>query len=150
MISESDSSFRSLNTTVHQLAKLFENGSSRKLLSVKVFKVGDYSLIIHKSAYHLFSVLISKRGFSSLQTRKTVGEFLSGNHRFLILVIRFVTPHSCAYLLHRSSYFHVTKVLSIKQKHFLQLTIGLFHCCPLGPIMPEIINASATKLQILV
>ena len=34
-------------------------------------KVGDNSLIIHKSAYHLFSVLISKRGFSSLQTRKT-------------------------------------------------------------------------------
>ena len=26
-------------------------------------KVGDYSLKIHKSAYHLFSVFISKLGF---------------------------------------------------------------------------------------
>ena len=46
-------------------------------------KVGDYSLKIRKSAYHLFSVFISKRGFSSLQTRKSFGEILSGNHRFL-------------------------------------------------------------------
>ena len=30
-----------------------------------VFKVGDNSLIIHKSPYHLFSVLISKRSFSA-------------------------------------------------------------------------------------
>ena len=68
------------------------------------FKVGDSSLIIHKSAYHLFSLLISKRGFSSLQTRKTFGKILSGNYRFLIPVIR-VTPHSCAYPLHRASHF---------------------------------------------
>ena len=47
------------------------------------FKIGDYSLKIHKSAYHLFSVFISKRGFSSLQTRKSFCEILSGNHRFL-------------------------------------------------------------------
>ena len=46
-------------------------------------KVGDYSLKIHKSAYHLFSVFILKRGFSSLQTRKSFGQILSGNHRFL-------------------------------------------------------------------
>ena len=39
------------------------------------------SLIIHKSAYHLFSVLISKRGFSSMQTRKTFGKILSGNYQ---------------------------------------------------------------------
>ena len=31
-------------------------------------KVGDKSLIIHKSAYHLFSLLVSKRGLSALQT----------------------------------------------------------------------------------
>ena len=49
-------------------------------------KVGDNSLIIHKSAYHLFSVLISKRGFSSLQTRKTFGKIVSGN--YLMPVIR--------------------------------------------------------------
>ena len=48
------------------------------------FKVGDKSLIIHKSAYHLFSLLISKRGFPSLQTRKTFGKIMSGNYRFLI------------------------------------------------------------------
>ena len=58
------------------------------------FKVGDYSLIIHKSAYHLFSVLILKRGFPSLQTRETFGEILSGDHRFLIPVVTVVTPHN--------------------------------------------------------
>ena len=50
--------------------------------------VGDYSSKIHKSAYNLFSVLISKRGFSSLQTRKSFGEILSGNHRLLRPSIR--------------------------------------------------------------
>ena len=70
-------------------------------------KVGDKSLIIHKFAYHLFSLLISKRGFSSLQTRKTFGKILSGNYRFLIPVIR-VTTHNWAYLLHRTSDFCVT------------------------------------------
>ena len=74
-------------------------------------KVGDYSLKIHKSAYHLFSMLISKRGFISLQTRRTFGEILSGNHRFLIPVIRVVTPHNWAYLLHQASHFYATKVL---------------------------------------
>ena len=33
---------------------------------------GDYTLKIHQSGYHLFSVFISKRGFSSLQTKKVV------------------------------------------------------------------------------
>ena len=61
-----------------------------------LFKVRDNSLIIRKSAYHLFSLLISKRDFSSLQTRKTFGKILSGNYRFLIPVIR-VTPHNYAY-----------------------------------------------------
>ena len=82
-------------------------------------KVGDYSLIIHKSAYHLFSVFISKRGFPSLQMRKTYGEILSGNHRFLIPVITVVTPHNWAYLLHQASHFCATKVLSIEYKDFL-------------------------------
>ena len=63
------------------------------------FKVGDKSLIIHKSAYHLFSLLISKRGFPSLQTRKTFGKIMSGNYRFLIPVIR-VMAHNCEFLLH--------------------------------------------------
>ena len=62
-------------------------------------KVGDKSLIIHKSAYHLFSLLISKRGFPSLQTRKTFGKIMSGNYRFLIPVIR-VMAHNCEFLLH--------------------------------------------------
>ena len=70
-------------------------------------KVGDYSLKIHKFAYHLFSVLISKRGLSSLQTRKTFDKILRGNYRFLIPVIR-VTPHNRAYLLHRASHFYAT------------------------------------------
>ena len=61
-------------------------------------KVGDYSLKIHKSAYHLFLVFISKRGFSSLQTRKSFGEILSLNHRFLRPGMRLVTPYNSAYL----------------------------------------------------
>ena len=55
------------------------------------FKVGDYSLKNHKSAGHLFSVFISKQGYSSLQTRKSFCEILSGNHRFLRPSIRLVT-----------------------------------------------------------
>ena len=41
-------------------------------------KVGGYSLKIHKSACHLFLVLISKGGFSFMQTRETFGEISSG------------------------------------------------------------------------
>ena len=52
-------------------------------MTIASIKVRDYSLKIHKSAYHLFSVFISKGGFSSLQTRKSFDETLSGNHRFL-------------------------------------------------------------------
>ena len=70
-------------------------------------KVGDNSLVIHKSAYHLSSVLISKQGFSFLQMRKTFGKILSGNYCFLIPVIR-VTPHNCTFLLHRVSHFYAT------------------------------------------
>ena len=36
------------------------------------------SLIIRKSAYHLFSLLVSKRGLSALQTRKTFGKIRAG------------------------------------------------------------------------
>ena len=46
-------------------------------------KVGDYSLKNRKSAFNLFSVFISKQGFSSLHTRKQFGEICSKNHRFL-------------------------------------------------------------------
>ena len=75
--------------------------------------------MIHKSVYHLFSVLILKRGFRSLQTRKTFGEILRGNHRFLIPVITVMTPHNWAYLLHEASHFYATKVLSMEYKDFL-------------------------------
>ena len=53
-------------------------------------KVGDNSFIIHKSAYHSLSLLISKRGFSSLQTRKTFGKIQRGNCRFLRAVFHWV------------------------------------------------------------
>ena len=61
-------------------------------------KVVDYSFKIHKSGYHLFSVFISKRGFSSLQTKKSFGDILSGNHRFLRPSIRLATPYNSEYL----------------------------------------------------
>ena len=38
---------------------------SHKNGSLTPVEVGDYSLKIHKSAYHLFSAFISKRGFFS-------------------------------------------------------------------------------------
>ena len=41
-------------------------------------KVGDKSLLIHKSAYHLFSLLVSERGLSALQARKTFGKIRAG------------------------------------------------------------------------
>ena len=68
-------------------------------IHINFFKVGDYNLKIHKSAYHLFSVFISKRGFSSLQTRKSFGEILSGNHRFLMPGIRLMMSYNCACLI---------------------------------------------------
>ena len=106
-----------------------------------ILKVVDNSLIIHKSAYHLFSLLISKRGFSSLQTRETFGKILRGNYRFLIPVI-ILTPCNCTYLLHRASHFYATYALS-------KLTIGLFYCCPLGLIRSELINTPAIKREIV-
>ena len=70
----------------------------------KLLQVGDYSFIIHKSAYHLFSVhlhvIYFKTRFFFSANEEIFSEILSGNHRFLILVIRFVTPHSCACLSH--------------------------------------------------
>ena len=110
-------------------------------------KVGEYSLKIHKSAYHLFSVFISKRGFSSLQTRKSFGEILSGNHRFLRPSIRLVTPYNSAYLMTSFTFLH-NKSIVFSLPDCLLLTMGLLYCCPLGPIMSEIINASAFKLRI--
>ena len=84
---------------------------SKSFNQVIKFKVGDYSLIIHKSACHLFSVFISNRGFSSLQTRKSFGEILSGNHRFLRPSIRLVTSYNSAYLI-TSFTFLRKKILS--------------------------------------
>ena len=80
------------------LADLFLYSYENEFLD-KLIKVGDKSLIIHKSAYNLFSLLISKRGFPSLQTRKTFGKIMSGNYRFLIPVIR-VVAQNCEFLLH--------------------------------------------------
>ena len=104
-------------------------------------KVGDKSLIIHKSAYHLFSLLISKRGFSSLQTRKTFGKILSWNYRFLMPVIR-VTTRNCAYLLHRTSDLRNISIVITNKRLVLLLPIGSNHV--------EMINTPATKLLILV
>ena len=50
-------------------------------------KVGDYSLKIHKSAYHLFSVFISRRSFSSMQTRETFGTIISITNSIKICII---------------------------------------------------------------
>ena len=86
--------FADVSVFVSQVSKNCLKSSVR----LKSVMVGDKSLISHKSAYHLFSLLISKQGFSSLQTRKTFGKILSGNYLFLIPVIR-VTTHNCAYLL---------------------------------------------------
>ena len=72
------------NQSSHSRNISLQSGYSEKSPKIRLFlKVGDYSLKIHKSAYHLFSVFISKRGFPSLQTRKSFGEILSGNHRLL-------------------------------------------------------------------
>ena len=68
------------------------------LLNCSLVKVGDKSLKFHESAYHLFSMFISKRGFSVIQTRTTFDKILSGNHRFLRPGIRLVTPYNCTYL----------------------------------------------------
>ena len=65
---------------------------------IMILKVGNYSLKILKSAVHLFSVFISKRGFSPLQIRTSFAEILSGNHRVLRPGTRLVTPYNCAYL----------------------------------------------------
>ena len=91
--------------TCYQVAMVTLFGTKKRKLNVKytttVFeiKVRDYSLKIHKFTYHLFLVFISKRGFSSLQTRKSFSEILSGNHRFLRPSIRLVTPYNSAYLI---------------------------------------------------
>ena len=85
-----------------------ESNNHTKRSNWSSFKVGDKSLIIHKSAYHLFSLLVSERGLSALQTRKTFGKIQSGNYRFLIPVIR-VTPHNRTYLLHWASHFYATQ-----------------------------------------
>ena len=108
------------------------------------FKVGDKSLIIHKSAYHLFSLLISKRGLSSLQTRKTFGMILSGNYRFLIPVIKS-----------DATQLHILIALSFTLLRNIIIVItnnGLVSLLPIGSnlvIMSEIINTPATKLLIL-
>ena len=47
---------------------------SNREQTLNQIEVRDYSLKIHKSAYHLFSVFISKRGFSFMQTRETFRE----------------------------------------------------------------------------
>ena len=70
------------------------------------FKVEDYSLKIRKSAYNLFSVFISERGFSALETKKSFGEILSGNHHFLRPSIRL---DKAWFPLHGKCHDHDTK-----------------------------------------
>ena len=107
-------------------------------------KVVNKSLIIHKSAYHLFSLLISKRGLSSLQTRKTFGKILSGNYRFLILVMK-----SDATQLH----ILITLSFTLLGNIIIVITNNrLVSLLPIGSnlvIMSEIVNIPATKLLIL-
>ena len=103
-------------------------------------KVGDKSLIIHKSAYHLFSLLISKRSFPSLQTRKTFGEIMSGNYRFLIPVIR-VMAHNCEFPLNFRLLRNISIVITNKRLVLL---------LPIGSNYVEMINTPATKLLILI
>ena len=55
---------------------------------------------VHKSAYHLFLLFISKRVFSALQTRKSFSDILSGNHRFLRPGIKVVVPYNSAYFVY--------------------------------------------------
>ena len=112
-----------------------------KWIVYHILKVGAYNLIIHT---FIFGAHFKTRFFFSAN-EETFGKILSGNHRFLIPVRIVLAPHSFSYLLHQASHFYVTKVLSIEYKYFLQLTICLFCCFPLGPIMSEIINASATR-----
>ena len=86
---------------------------------IEFFKVGDYSLKIHKSAHHLSSVFISKRRFSSLQTRKSFGEILSGNYRFLRRGIRIDNKlHVLTYCL------STTRLLITDNRLALLLPIG--------------------------
>ena len=110
-------------------------------VSLTLVKAGDYSLKIHKSAYNLFSVFISKRGFS-LQTKKSFAEIFSGNHRFLRPGIRLDNK---LHILTQQKYcLSTTRLLRTYNRLALLLPM------PLGPIMAEITNASAFKLPILV
>ena len=81
---------------------------SPSLLKILIvhFKVEDYSLKIRKSAYNLFSVFISERGFSALETKKSFGEILSGNHQFLMPSIRL---DKAWFPLHGKCHDHDTK-----------------------------------------
>ena len=98
--------------------------------SLKQFNVVNYSLKIHKSAYHLFSVFISKRGFSFMQKRETFGESLSGNHGFLRPGIRLVTSYYCirltsfTLLCNKSIVFQVPRLLITSNRLALVLPIG--------------------------
>ena len=80
----------------------------------------------------------------------TFGELLNWNHHFLTPGIKFVTPYHCTYLTsltvlrNKSIVFRIPRLTIANNK----LTISFLCRCPLGPIMREIIKASATKLQI--
>ena len=120
------------------------NNHNSGLILPLTFKVGDKSLIIHKSAYHLFSLLISKRGLSSLQTRKTFGKILSENYRFLILVIK--SGATQLRILMTLSFTLLCNIIIVITNNRLVLLL------PIGSnlvIMFEIINTPATKLLIL-
>ena len=70
---ENDSHSRTIyrNDVIAMLVNTCNRDDAENALSrLNVLKVGDKSLIIHKSAYHLFSLLISKRGFLLCKRRK--------------------------------------------------------------------------------
>ena len=93
-------------------------------------KTLDKSLKFHKPAYHLFSMFISKRGFSVIQTRTTFGEVLSGNHRFLRPSIRLVTLYNCTYLArftilcNKSIVFRIPRLFMTNNRLALPLPTG--------------------------
>ena len=72
-----------------------------------------------------FSMFISKRGFSSLQTRKWFGEILSGNHRFIRPGIQLCILDNRLHILTQEKYCLLTARLLITNNRLaLLLPIG--------------------------
>ena len=100
-------------------------------LSDMHLKVGDYSLKIHKSAYHLFSVFISNVFFSLMQTRKIFGEILSGN----LKAERYLPSSLCCLVTHGITAKHQLTKVSIVQLLNSKVTPCSVHHDSLLPTM---------------